>query len=312
MKRKVVQHGPSSLIVSLPNSWVKKTGIQKGDEIDVTEDGLKLTVTTKANPAPKIIELSVKSVDRTGLIYTIRSAYRSGYDEVILSDVPSTLLYGRTKKQVEVKDVLKTELSRLIGFEIIRQTNNSVHIKDLQTVSDKDLPQIVRRICLLLKELAQLTLEQKTDSDAFEDAHDEIQRLTSYVLRILAKIPRFSSEISNNMYRLIGIVDRITDIIKYQMRLIKTQKPDSSLQKILELQKTVIEGAYSILYTYDSSQLAIINDSRYFLNEQSILAKNTPLKSIIATRSVIICELILDLAEVRLGFGKNVHELFLD
>ena len=35
MKRKVVQQGPSTLMVSLPAKWAKRLGIKKGDEINI-------------------------------------------------------------------------------------------------------------------------------------------------------------------------------------------------------------------------------------------------------------------------------------
>ena len=35
MKRRVIKQGPSTLVVSLPISWVKSLSVQKGDELDV-------------------------------------------------------------------------------------------------------------------------------------------------------------------------------------------------------------------------------------------------------------------------------------
>ena len=51
MKRKVVQHGPSSLIVSLPNEWIKKNKIKKGDNLDVNIIGKSILSGLKMSKA---------------------------------------------------------------------------------------------------------------------------------------------------------------------------------------------------------------------------------------------------------------------
>ena len=39
MKRKLVQQGAATMMVSLPSKWIKKFGLKKGDEIDLEEKG---------------------------------------------------------------------------------------------------------------------------------------------------------------------------------------------------------------------------------------------------------------------------------
>ena len=39
MIRKVIQQGPGTLMVSLPSKWVKKNGIEKGQDINVMMKG---------------------------------------------------------------------------------------------------------------------------------------------------------------------------------------------------------------------------------------------------------------------------------
>ncbi|MBI2136461.1 AbrB/MazE/SpoVT family DNA-binding domain-containing protein, partial [Candidatus Woesearchaeota archaeon] len=42
MKRKLVQHGNTSLTVSLPKKWTDKFNLKKGDEIEIVEKDDKL------------------------------------------------------------------------------------------------------------------------------------------------------------------------------------------------------------------------------------------------------------------------------
>src|SRR3989338_4453795 len=51
MKRKIVQHGSSSLTITLPMNFVDKFGLKKGDEVDVEESGTTLIVATQKGVA---------------------------------------------------------------------------------------------------------------------------------------------------------------------------------------------------------------------------------------------------------------------
>ena len=42
--RKIVQHGSSSLTVTLPKKWVEKNNLKKGNEIKVDEKGTYLVI----------------------------------------------------------------------------------------------------------------------------------------------------------------------------------------------------------------------------------------------------------------------------
>ena len=46
MKRKIVQHGQSTLTLSLPSKWVKKNNIKKGQllDVNVSEKGLLISL----------------------------------------------------------------------------------------------------------------------------------------------------------------------------------------------------------------------------------------------------------------------------
>ena len=50
MKRKVVLHGPSTLTISLPYSWIRKFNIKKGQELNVEECGKELVIKIEEEP----------------------------------------------------------------------------------------------------------------------------------------------------------------------------------------------------------------------------------------------------------------------
>ena len=114
MKRKVIQHGPSSLIISLPNSWVKKYGVSKGDEIEVDEQENNLLISVEKNITLSQAEINISGLDRTIILYLIRGFYRLGYDQIKIIFNNKTTTYQRENKEVEVISVINKEVNRLI------------------------------------------------------------------------------------------------------------------------------------------------------------------------------------------------------
>ena len=47
MKRKIIKQGSGTLTISLPTNWAKLFKLKSGDEIDVTQEGKMLVVSTK-------------------------------------------------------------------------------------------------------------------------------------------------------------------------------------------------------------------------------------------------------------------------
>ena len=74
MQRKVIQIADSTQLVSIPRQWGRKYNIKKGDELEVTEKDNTLEISTKKINQESEITLDVTGIDRTSLIYAVRSA----------------------------------------------------------------------------------------------------------------------------------------------------------------------------------------------------------------------------------------------
>ena len=61
MQRKVIQQGPSTLMVSLPSKWVKENNIKKGEELTVDWTNNQLTICPGSSSIEKKITLVFKS-----------------------------------------------------------------------------------------------------------------------------------------------------------------------------------------------------------------------------------------------------------
>src|SRR3989344_1107667 len=106
MKRKLVQQGTSTLMVSLPSKWIKQNNLTKGSEVDVDEKGSELIISPDEKNNKIMGEISLIG-DTESLIRTIiTNAYRSGNDKIKIT-------FENNDQFRILENTIKT---RLIGF----------------------------------------------------------------------------------------------------------------------------------------------------------------------------------------------------
>ncbi len=299
MKRRVVKHGPVTLIISLPSGWVKRQGIMSGDEIDVEEqaDGLLIRSDTKSEEL--IAEFETTSLDRTTLMYTIRGYYRLGYDSLTIIFASSGIKYGAKGTELPVIDVIREEVARLIGYEIVHEEEGMCTIRDLQSPSMKDFDAVLRRVLLLVSDAARELSQgvgNKSRLATINHKHDTITKFVSYCLRMLSK--KSSPDISSKyLFHVIASLDRLTDLIKYAARdLYDKPKISMQLKKILEINAESMTDYASVHYKYDAEKVRHIDEGRYLIIKQLATIKDES-ECVVATRMLIFSEMLLDFIE---------------
>jgi bifunctional DNA-binding transcriptional regulator/antitoxin component of YhaV-PrlF toxin-antitoxin module len=84
MKRKIVQHGNTSLTISLPIQWAKRFDLKKGDELDIEEREKSLLISTEKAIKTERVVLDVSEFDERSLVWHLVSLHKSGFDEIKL------------------------------------------------------------------------------------------------------------------------------------------------------------------------------------------------------------------------------------
>lgn len=308
LKRKVIKHGPSTYIISLPVEWVKKHNITKGAELEVTEEGKKVIICSENGEKPLEITVDITGLDRTSIMYIIRSFYRLGYDTVKIIFNKPTTIYQRTGKTINTLSVIHTEVNRLIGYEIIQEGEKHCTIKDLQGISEKDFETILRRIFLLIVDTSRDLLEGINSNnrpllESIENKHDTITKFVSYCLRLLNKKGFLIQRKASYYYHIIALLDRITDVIKYAAREIiaYNKKLDSQIIQIIDIIVKDIYNYYQLFYEYSNNKITEINTNRYKAEKELKKIPNQ-IKTheiIIANSMFQILEILLDLVEAR-------------
>ncbi len=222
MKRRVVQHGPSTLTISLPSRWVQDRGIKKGDELTVASMQSGLLITTTTSRKPEMKRISVKGLSRI-IAKAVAALYKYGYDEIIVE-------YSSPEELEKVHAVL-TETC--LGFEVIEETKSEVHIRKVTEPQNEEFKTLFRRIFHFLLTTADETHEaakqhsvQSHEKLVFRD--DNINKLADFCRRVINKGGQTMYKSDTALYHVVEQLEKVGDCYKHlNQKLAKKRSPCS-------------------------------------------------------------------------------------
>ena len=244
MKRKIVQHGPSTLIISLPSVWVKQYNVKKGDELDVSEEGNTLIIGTNGRSANYSMKGDVSSFTPYLIGQFLSRAYQKGYDSIHL-----------VHNSPDILKAIQEKTNELIGFEIIEKNDEYCLIQSLAQKIDLDFENSLRKGFLIVKLMLDTCVRAYSNNDKstlqnlYLD-YNQAKRFCSFCMRQINKSQYVAPEIaqqSHILYDLIGVLEELGNSIKILSEHLAQGKKKNN--DILNLLKMMIEQ-YSVAYSY--------------------------------------------------------------
>ncbi len=306
MKRRVIKHGPSTYIVSLPYRWVRSQGIAKGDELEVTEVDKNLVISSDA------VNTSVHiSADVSGLIprladrFLVR-AYQKGYDRITI-----------THNDVKLLEVLQKKVQELIGYEIIEQDSRMCVITSITSKIELDFEVSLRRAFLLVKEMVETCLSAYKEGKK-EVLHNlylkdfEVNRMCYFCLRQINKEQYGDAQHAQQvhvLYYLIESLEDLGDVLKkLAQQLAQARKSPELLQLLMTLQDHY-ETSY--IYFYKATKEGANRSFTIFRKMQEQISASLNKKSTAEELASIIslaqaAEITYHFATMRLDYLKEM------
>lgn len=242
--RKLIKLGSSSHILTLPNDWLKKNKLKKGDLVYISENinnELILSPQLKEEKKGKQVTITENN-DLDDLNRKLISAYISGYDIVNIK-----------LKNLNNFRVIENYLDSLMSFEIIEQTPNEIIAKDLLDIKEISMEKIIRRIDILIRAMIEETKESHKLSN-YEDVYkrdQDINKLAFLSFRIIKKCfeyPKLTEYIGVKYNKLIDewmlvfYLEKMADEVKRISRYLTRSKDKSNkLKEIISLYLEVYE-----------------------------------------------------------------------
>lgn len=251
MMRNIVKQGPSTLMISLPSSYVKKYNLQKGEQLEVREQGSNLVVSTHNKVDSGKVKIELFDDDYVYIWRVLSARYYSGFDEMEV--------HFSTNKALDWIQYYTEKY--FIGFEMIKQDKNYCIIKSVSQENKEEFDPILRRIFLNLVQIAKIYLDylEKGDNpDLILNLERTNNRQTSFLKRIITKNGFSNNKKTNFAYTLMFLLETIINEYKFSVWHIQKQnelgKRVTITPKILKNYKRLleeIENVYKLYYKYD-------------------------------------------------------------
>lgn len=266
MKRKVVQQGPATLMISLPSKWVKENNVSKGDELDLAEEKGKIILTVDA-PSTNTLSKEHAVVD-FGVFneYFVNYFYQKGYDEVLIRC-----------KDPEVALLVEKRARELMGFEVVEKGKNFVRVKSLMKIDQQEFDTVFKKlfqITLVMGDKITEASEQKSDEKKKEILAEvvfdekENNKYCDLCMRILFKNKYQYPDDGFSYFALLRELEQIGDLYKYLAQAILSSEQISS--DFISLYKNVhayFRLYYDLFYRYD------VEKAQRFFSEKDLLLR---------------------------------------
>ncbi len=247
--RSLVQHGPATLMVSLPAKWLKKNNLGKGDEINVEEKGEELVLKSKNKKIKKQVEIKLTSKEESSIRAILTNLYRLGYEKISLS-------YSEEK----TLDVIEKETKNsMIGFEITKREKTSCIIENILEPSQDQFENILSKFFLNIDELflaAGSFAEGKKIE--FESTEKQIQSFDNFCRRMITKDNYDEAQLKLTFQSAIYHAQRE---MYFALKILSSSKIKStSIKLIIEEAKTIFNLLKKAKETKDFSLLEKIHN----------------------------------------------------
>ena len=298
MKRKVIKQGHNTLTIPIPSKWAKRFNLSAGDEIDLFERENGLFISTEKRNEFLKTELNMSGLDIPTIWKYFMAIYREGYDEIIMKFNPNSKWdspykffihhkldqkYGKDSLKKNPVEFLQELVNRFIGYEIINYGKDFVTIKEMSEPTSREFDNALRRIFLLLQQMAEEICESldSKDTKTLSHIHDidtNIDKFHDYCIRILNKIGNKDSKKSSIFFSILFFLELIGDEFKNISHhlLYDFQKGDyNHIKDVTESIKQQFDLFYEIFYKFDDNKIIKMSEldkSRYF-NVENVYKK---------------------------------------
>jgi phosphate uptake regulator len=185
MRRKLTPHGPSSMTVSLPPSWIRQNNLHKGEELEVIEEENHILIKpVTAAQDIKVSQVSYIGIDKETCEDMILALHKKGFDEI-------KILIDDSEKIKEIHAFLN---HMQLGFEIIKQESDSITVRNISNPEIEQFDNLFRRVFRITIEYSNkidVIIQKKEEMTHSIILHEiSINRISNYCKRIIVKEKR--------------------------------------------------------------------------------------------------------------------------
>jgi antitoxin component of MazEF toxin-antitoxin module len=261
MQRSLVKHGDSTLMVSLPAKWIKEQGLQKGNQVNLTQKGEDILIKKVATNLTRSIAIELENESNDHIRAIIPKAYREGFNLITV-----------TFKKRSTFKLIQSTTACLIGCEIIEHTKHKVTIKNMITEHNFNSKECIRKLVLLTKSFGEILVENIKIGKELEEEDTESLREDAYKFRNWAHLALRQHNIYEG-YKELFIIERVEQGITFLKWLANSynknrSKGSKEFMNLLEETLTYFDICFQMYFTKDSRYMDYVLENRRRLLEE--------------------------------------------
>jgi len=284
MRRKIIKQGHNTLTITLPSEWARRFNLEAGKEIELDEKDNGLFITTEKNGKHKMAEFDITGMDVPTVWKYIMGVYREGYSEIKIKFDPKMrfdspykfhsqhrldLEYKKKRDMGEPIEALHNFVNRFVDFEVVEHGKDFVVVREMGELTNKEFDNSLRRIFLLIRQMAEETLEAIKTNNAkpLSHMHDidiNLDKFHDYCVRILNRVGNKDSRKTSLLFGTLYLLELLGDEFKtVSHHLLYDFGPKCSFKKIeqiAELTKKQIDNYYDLYYKFEKSKVGLFSE----------------------------------------------------
>jgi len=262
MQRKIIQIANSTQLVSLPRKWSKKYNLKKGEELNLTEEGNKIIVSTTKDIEGKKTEFDARNLNYHLVQWSVTFFYKAGYDEVLVRfNSPETIR------------IIQQALENTLGFEVIDQKEDMCRIKNLSRGLEQEFDSSLRRAFHVTLSMATDSL-QRIKNKKYDNLKDIIvlentnNKLINFCERILNTKGYEKQDKTTFIYLIAWVLESIgddyRDMCKYISNSGYKKEMNKDIVKYYEQINIAFEQFFELFYEKiaDEKKMVLINETK--------------------------------------------------
>ncbi len=265
MERKAIELAKKTLVLSMPNVWVKKNNIQKGDSLEVEEEENRLIISAKSTTRKADrIEINAEDLGYFDPNYAAY-LYQAGIDEARISyKDPKT--YGMIQKK----------MYDLMGFEVTDQGEHYVEIKSVSLPLLEEFDTILRRTFHIVEELGKSSLEaiKEKDYERLESLlplENSIDKFTDFCKRLLNKKGYIKYSKTQFYYTIVRDLEKAGDFYEDMINscIERNSTPGKETLELYEEANRFFSLFHQLFYKFTPKEAILFHEKRKSLTAKA-------------------------------------------
>ncbi|PIN70624.1 hypothetical protein COV93_00695, partial [Candidatus Woesearchaeota archaeon CG11_big_fil_rev_8_21_14_0_20_43_8] len=186
MRRKIVQQGPCTLMVSIPKEFCQRHSLKKGDILDLRDCGQFLQAAYHEKEDAKTSALSFSSSTESAIRIAIINSYRCGHSCINVD----------FKEDNQYNIICTVVSENIMGLEVTRTSNNTCRIESINEPDIDQFQMILKKMIFCISTMITDTVQRLDGKKDFSDYNHlgiKIEKYENFCLRVVATDGRYTA-----------------------------------------------------------------------------------------------------------------------